>query len=180
MPSTYEPIATNTLSSAATSVTFSSIPSTYTDLVLVTSSKSAPSPASDDIRIYITLNNDASSGLYSGTVLYGNGTSALSYRETGRNQVDNSIQSATNATAGYAIFTYNIMNYANTTTFKTVLQRSGSNSNNTPSYNAAGTAVSLWRNTNAITRVDAVAQGGASVVGFAIGSTFTLYGIRAA
>jgi len=35
MPSTYTPIATNTLASVSTGVTFSSIPSTYTDLVLV-------------------------------------------------------------------------------------------------------------------------------------------------
>ena len=35
MPATYEPIATTTLGSAATNITFSSIPATYTDLRLV-------------------------------------------------------------------------------------------------------------------------------------------------
>jgi len=35
MPATYEPIATTTLGSAAATITFSSIPATYTDLVIV-------------------------------------------------------------------------------------------------------------------------------------------------
>ena len=40
MPATYEPIATTTLGSAQATVTFSSIPGTYTDLVLITNSRS--------------------------------------------------------------------------------------------------------------------------------------------
>jgi hypothetical protein len=180
MPSTYEPIATQTLGSAQTTVTFSSIPSTYTDLFLVTNTRSATGEVSDDIRIDVIVNGDSTSGLYSSTYLIGTGVTASSTRDTNRNQIDGNRQSSSSGTSGYAPFIYNFMNYANSTTFKTVLVRSSGMLNNTPTYNGPGTAVSLWRNTNAITSISVLARGGATTVGFAAGSTFTLYGIRAA
>ena len=71
--STYTPIATTTLGSAATSYTFTSIPSTYTDLVLV-GNLSSSSNTNISIRIY----SDSGTN-YSNTYLTGvNGTGASS------------------------------------------------------------------------------------------------------
>ena len=73
---TYTPIATTTLGSATGAVTFSSIPSIYTDIVLVC----------NDIRngaavTAIQLNGDTGTN-YSQTLVAGNGTSAVSSRNT--------------------------------------------------------------------------------------------------
>ena len=62
------------------------------------------------------------------------------------------------------------MNYANTTTNKTTLQRGISVSESTE------LDVSLWRNTAAITTIDISANGG----NLLLGSTFNLYGILGA
>jgi len=64
------------------------------------------------------------------------------------------------------------MNYSNTTTYKTWLAREG---NGTNGYVSA--LVGLWRNTNAITQIKVLNTGSGN---FATGSTFTLYGIKAA
>jgi hypothetical protein len=64
----------------------------------------------------------------------------------------------------------NIINYSNTTTYKTLLGRG-----NTSASRIQAT-VGLWRSTSAINRIDLNIQGD----NFAVGSTFTLYGIAAA
>ena len=71
---TYEAIATTTLGSTASSVTFSSIPATYTDLVLV----SAPI-GNGDAQVNMTFNNDTSA-FYSDTLIAGNGSTVTAYR----------------------------------------------------------------------------------------------------
>ena len=66
--------------------------------------------------------------------------------------------------------TIDIMNYSNATTFKTCLVRAGAANNSTLA------TVGLWRNTAAITSVSITCDG----ANFVIGSTFSLYGIKAA
>jgi hypothetical protein len=75
MPSTYTLISSNVLTSSAASVTFSAIPSTYTDLVLRFSVRASSAPEA----IRLVLN---SWGNGSQTTLYGNGASATSDRDT--------------------------------------------------------------------------------------------------
>ena len=161
MPATYEPIATQTLGSTTQSVTFSSISSAYTDLILITSVK----VASGQDNITFRLNSDTGSN-YSYTRILGNGTSALSDR-------------GTNTTQGYvgnesnAQFTTQVtqfMNYANSTTNKTVLSRSNATDTEVVAW------VNLWRNTAAINTILVRSAGGG---GFVAGSTFSLYGIKA-
>jgi hypothetical protein len=164
MASTYTPIATTTLASTAASYTFSSIPSTYTDLVVVVSARNTTATYTAVIR----LNGDSGAN-YSSTQLYGDGSTAGSNRDTARGQIDN-IYAASSGDAANVFSTtlVHIMNYSNATTYKTVLSRS-----NLTVQTAA--SVGLWRNTAAITSV-----GIFSASNFAIGSTFTLYGIKAA
>jgi hypothetical protein len=168
MPATYEPISTTTLGSAVQTVTLSSIPQTYTDLVVVVNAFS--SVQSD---LYVSFNAD-SSALYSRTSVYGDGTSAGSIRNTrsdGYGYIILTYYGAVTTTQGASVHTINIFNYANTTTNKTVLARA----------NAAAVGVDatvgMWGSTAAI---DSMTFDLASTRTFSIGSTFTLYGIKAA
>jgi len=165
---TYEPIATTTLGSAQASVTFSSLGS-YTDLVLIVQAKSSNS--TDDPQLY--FNSDTGSN-YSLTFLQGNGSSASSSRYSNTSGGFYCGRPGYTS-AGFTTTIFNIMNYSNSTTYKTVLLRSNAN-DNTVNYNAAEAAVALWRSTAAITSF--TIDGGTGNI--ASGSTFTLYGITAA
>jgi hypothetical protein len=79
MPSTYTLISSNTLSSSAASVTFSAIPSTYTDLVLRISARTLGSGGVIE-NVKVTLNSVITN--YSYTELQGNGASVSSGRAT--------------------------------------------------------------------------------------------------
>ncbi len=162
--STYTPIATTTLGSAAASYTFSSIPSTYTDLVLIVNGGAS----STAFNAYIRFNSDTGSN-YSITTLSGTGTAAQSARETSATFIRIDKQAAWRS-GNRTMNRVNIMNYANTTTNKTVLSRADAPAD------AVDAIVGLWRNTAAITSI-LIAAGG---VDFATGTTFTLYGIASA
>jgi hypothetical protein len=158
---TYEPIATQTLASTATSVSFTSIAATYTDIVLV-----AAGTASTATGVFVRVNNDSGSN-YSFTQLQGDGTTATSSRSTAQNKAG--------AGSWYTTQSNSIVqfqNYANATTYKTFLTRMNN------AGNLVEATVSLWRNTAAINRIDIAPGFGANT--FSIGSTFTLYGIAAA
>jgi hypothetical protein len=167
MPITYTPIATQTLTSAQTTIAFSSIPQTYTDLRLVMEIKNT-------LGVYLTYiyEPNFSAGIYSGTYMLGNGTSAL----TGRYTADSYIlpdKPYGSTSTGWSIYTIDFNNYSNTTTYKTAISRSSvSDSASKNVYVNAG----LIRTTSAIANLTIAAGGG----NYAIGSTFTLYGIKAA
>ena len=156
--STYTPIATTTLGSAQATVTFSSIASTYTDLIIVFSG----APTANDF-FSIRFNNDSGSN-YSLTDLYGTGSAAYSSRQTNQTKISR------NECVGQSNAIIQINNYSNTTTYKTTLSRSNS------ATDAAFAVVGLWRSTAAINRVDLIHDGST----FAAGNTFTLYGLAAA
>jgi hypothetical protein len=161
--STYTPIATTTLGSNTTTVTFSSITGSYTDLVLVANGTVT---YAGNLDCNITINSDTGNN-YSRTYMFGNGTSALAGK---------------NSTAGAALGFYwsntqsnntilHFMNYSSTVTYKTMLTR-----NNNPG-NSTYAGIALWQSTSAITRLDLTPTASSQ---WATGSTFTLYGIVAA
>jgi hypothetical protein len=163
MPATYEIISTQTLGSAAASVTLSSIPQTYTDLVLVAQMQNTGSAQ----RIELQFNADTGSN-YSVTRIYGNGTTASTDRFSSVSHIDVAFVS----TSGFCIANHSIMNYSNTTTYKSLVGRWDSEGNS----GYATALVGLWRSTAAITSMVLTPNG----VNFATGSKFTLYGIKAA
>lgn len=167
MPSTYEPIQTTTLSSATTTVTLSSIPGTYTDLVLVVSP--AVATAQD---LYFKVNNDSGSN-YSYTILYGTGSAAGSFRASSQTLGMFDYYGQPDTTLGNSNYILNFMNYSNTTTYKTILSRSNRAGSGTDAI------VNLWRSTSAITSITMQVSPSATI-NFSVGSTFTLYGIKAA
>ncbi len=164
MAITYEPIATTTLSSTATTVSFTSISGAYTDLVLITSIKAS----GGDTNQFMRFNSDTGSN-YSSTNVYGDGTSALSTRQSSVDKI-NAVLSGYLTTGENAPGIYHIMNYSNTTTYKTMLSRFNH------SAVVVQAEVSLWRSTSAITAIEIFTTPNS----FASGSTFTLYGIKAA
>jgi hypothetical protein len=172
MATTYEPIATTTLGSAQASYTFSSIPATYTDLIIVASLKAdSTTVATPALR----FNSDTSTN-YSATWVYGIGSgSGSSSRGSNATYLYTGDYSVGVTSANPTTFITHIFNYANTTTYKTVLSR---NNQITASGGETGATVGLWRKTpEAITTILYTSTNGAN---YAAGSTFTLYGIKAA
>jgi hypothetical protein len=169
--STYTPIATQTLGSSQSTVSFTSIPSTYTDLVLVCGSITGASANT----LYMELNADTATN-YSGTFLYGDGTSAVSGRGSNLKGIFIGALLGISSTVIQNCITH-IQNYSNTTTYKSTLSRWNN------SASATEATVGLWRSTSAVNRIDiyiGTGSSGTPTGNIAAGSTFTLYGISCA
>ena len=169
MANTYSLIASNTLSSSAASVTFSSIPSTYTDLVLSVCARTNDT-GPENLQIY--FNTDTATN-YSTTYLQGNGASATSARYTSQSVIQNpnTVEGTTYTSNTFGSIEIYIPSY--TASQNKPVSLSGASENNaTTAYinNGAG----LWRNTAAITQI-VIDQSGANFVSV---SSFFLYGIK--
>lgn len=160
-------IARVTLSAAASSITFTGIPGSYTDLVLVASGLQAT--LQDGMAIQVGNTTIDTGTNYSATILQGTGSVAQSARETSVNYINGGLVDAT--TIGNNIFHF--MNYSNSTTYKTVLTRADVSSWLTR------TTVGLWRSTSAINTIKIGSGNGAGGFGRNLnaGFTATLYGI---
>jgi hypothetical protein len=161
MATTYEPIATYTAPSAQASYTFTSIPATYTDLVVIV----AGTTVTDAQDMSMQFNSDTGAN-YSETRIVGNGTTASSTRTSSQTKMyvinDTSNTSPT-------VLRINIMNYTNTTTYKTAVSRGDDSTHRTQA------SVGLWRSTAAISSVTILGTSNLNT-----GTVLTLYGIKAA
>lgn len=163
MASTYTPIATTTLGSSTASYTFSSIPSTYTHLILVTSGLVTTSE-----YLRCRINSDTGSN-YSSTVVEGNGASISSYRYSNLTNLPLQISHTLSTTIPNVVTSY-FINYANTTTNKNVMNVCGRGGGR------AEQNVGYWRSTSAISSITVLVETGS----LAAGTVMTLYGITAA
>ncbi len=161
--STYTPIATTTGNGSSATITFSSIPSTYTDLVIVATLTNTNGSDSLSLR----FNSDTGTN-YSYTVLGNNGSTPESYRSSNNTFMQVGLELDTAPCPNII----QVMNYANTTTNKTVIARGGQADIRTRAI--AG----LWRSTAAINSITLRNPSGAGA--YSTSSTFTLYGIQAA
>jgi hypothetical protein len=160
MPKTYEPITTAT-TAGTSSIDWTSIPSTYTDLILVAI---GTENAVGGGYFKVILNNDGAGTTYSRTMIRGNGSTASSAESS------NEPYWVPDFSSNPSSVICHFMNYSNTTTFKTMIGR----------WNQTTASVvaqaNLWRNTAAINRITLQSSaGGNTLIG-----TFTLYGIKAA
>jgi hypothetical protein len=167
MPATYEPISTTTLNSEASSIVFSSIPATYTDLRLV---MVGIKPSATNSAPRVQFNADTGSPTtYSHVTLEGRGSS------------ENSVASNNSAAIPLINFdglitttpklgTLDIFNYRGSTN-KTCLNVESSDRNGS---GRVVMAIGMWRNTAAITTIT-INDGSAR--NFGVGTTATLYGI---
>lgn len=160
--STYDLISSNVLSSSSSSITLSSIPATYRDLVLVMDLLAFDN---SQYSAQVRANNDSGSN-YFDVFMRGNGGSGISSNATvGAFRV---INAATTTEKAFTIFHF--IDYSATDKHKTALQRTGAPS-------ASDTGVYLmhhrWANTAAISSLSISTAFGQ----FAAGSSFYLYGI---
>ncbi len=168
------PIASGTATSSyGRYFVFSSIPQTYQDLRIVLSVRSDYAATTDLFGMY--LNGGEGGTINSETYLNGDGASATSVRESNLYTMIRSSVAGASATSGiFSSVTIDVLNYANTSTFKTALARTATDLNG--SGNTTLT-VSLARITSAVSTINVgIVGSGTNLVS---GSTATLYGIRA-
>jgi hypothetical protein len=144
--------------SADASVTFSSIPATYRDLILVFNGQTTPATA----YIEVALNGDETGSNYSHVVAQGNGSAPLSFSATGN--------SAAFVSDTPTVFALQFMDYSATDKHKTMVWRSSSG------QQIVQMGAWRWANTAAVNSIKLYDTSGES---FAVGSTFSLYGIEA-
>ena len=151
---------------STTGATFSSIPQTYQDLRLVLNGN-LPSGTG-----YLNMRLNGITANYSRTILNGDGTSATSSRRSADNglQLSQTIPITTSSNVFFSL-TIDILNYANTVTYKTALWRMAYDLNGSGNSTLG---VGLSQQTAAIASL-AVSLDSPNF----INSTFTLYGIRA-
>ena len=164
---TYVALATQTVATATPTVTFSSIPSGYTDLVVVVNG--GLSATNQSFRFQVGNGTIDTGNNYSYTYMAGNGSSASSSRvanTSGFNAYHVAGQSDANIKNNVIL---HYQNYSNTTTNKTILCRGNSD------LETAAT-VALWRSTAAINTILVGTTSGNLVAG----TTISIYGVAAA
>ena len=161
MPTTtYTPLANTTLASAVSSITFSSIPATYRDLIIVLQGGSSASQ-----NVSLRLNADSGAN-YSCQFLAGNGSAATATSATSQTGAFLT-QTAQPTTTSSTQININIMDYSATNKHKTILSRAVNAALGTDAF------VNRWANTAAVTSVTIFLSSGT----LAIGTTVALYGI---
>jgi hypothetical protein len=164
---TYTPLATVTLASTAATVTFSSIPATYRDLILVVANLSATAANT----LYARLNGDTGSNY---SFVIASGTSSGATSPSSASNSNGLFMGAANTglpitSPSQAIL--QIMDYSATDKHKTALGRYGSTGPSEVEMSAT-----RWANTAAVTSlVVRIAPSGS----FNSGVSFSLYGVIA-
>lgn len=148
-------------------IQFSNIPQTFQDLMVVVFARTGAGNY-ESLRFSM---NGLSGSIFSTTFLRGNGSAADSGRETnsGAAPILGRLSFATNV---WSSTVAHVLNYANTTTNKTMIGRSAVDQNGS---GEVWTGVGLVRSTAAITSLEIRSDG----TNYTAGSTFALYGVRA-
>jgi hypothetical protein len=169
MANTMTLIASSTVGSGgASSIDFTSIPSTYTDLQIFFSTRDNGGGPYNNL--YVTFNGSSSG--YSDRIIYGTGSAAASTSNSGAAQIAFAYSDQAGATANtFSNGIIYIPNYAGSNN-KSVSLDSVTENNATQSF--AALAAGLWANSAAINRVTLTAAG-QTLVQY---STAYLYGIN--
>jgi len=172
VPPSYESIATVTGNGSATTLTLSSIPSTYTHLQVRGIVRNNRASTDDTVIVY--FNGDSATGNYSAHGLRGNGTAASAFSTNGGlDGIGISLTPASSATANVFNGTVvDILDYKNTNKYKTIRSLGGFDTNGSGFIELRSGA---WLNTAAITSIT-ISNG--SVSAFSTYSSFALYGIK--
>ena len=170
--SSYDSIATVTVGAGgSSSISFSSIPSTYKHLQIRGIARESSGSSTENIKV--VLNSDTGSN-YSTHLLYTTGGgSAYAYGAASTAYMFGGvIVNSGNTASVFGASVIDILDYANTNKYKTLRSLGGTDTNTSDSY------ISLfsgnWRSTSAVDTVTITAQTG----NFVQYSTFALYGIK--
>ena len=164
----YESIATVSLGSAQTTISFSSIPSTYKHLQLRFIARSTRVNAGDymDMRF-----NSDSSSIYAKHDVYGNGSGVSATTQNSVAQIEFNRLAAANATSGvFGVGIIDILDYASTSKNKTAKTLMGYDNNGEGQIHLNS---GLWASTSAINAISFTCNNQ-----FATYSQFALYGIK--
>lgn len=168
MANTFELISSVTVGSGgAASIDFTSIPSTYTDLVVKLSSRTSTGGAAD---VLIQFNTDSTATNYSFRQIQGNGSSASS--GFGSSQQTAVSDGSTDTSSTFSNNDIYIPNYAGAA-YKSYSTDSVSENNATTAYTTL--RAGLWNNTSVINAIKLTHNGGASFTQY---STAYLYGVK--
>jgi hypothetical protein len=173
MATTYTLISSVTVGSGgAANMEFTSIPATYTDLLLKLSGRSSRSGAPAE-EFLLTFNNNTSA-IYTERHLRGNGAAVISQTFSGYTSITQIGQSGAGATANtFASWDIYIPNYAGSNNKSISLDGVTENNSATAGDALAYLSAGLWSNTAAITSIK-LSAGSYLVVEH---STAYLYGI---
>jgi hypothetical protein len=163
--STEVAIATTTLGSATSSITFNSIASSWTDLRLIVV---ASTTGTSDYNMALRFNGDSGSNYSRIGMDVANGT-IYNFNNVNQTYIDWVYAHGANPTP--SLITYDIFSYAGSTNKTTLI--TASHDTNTSGPTGLGRIVALWRNASAITSIEL----SFASTNFAIGTTATLYGI---
>lgn len=162
MPLTYEAIANVTLGAANSTIQISSIPQTYTDLVIIYSVRGSAT----NVNTYFRFNSNSTGANYGQQLMYSSGATNTGYRFGSGNEFVINYQNSLNS----LLFNHgriDIFNYTGTSNRKSILY----------TFNRDGNFLErgggTWNQTSAISTVSLHA----SVNSFAANSTMALYGI---
>jgi len=176
----YDSIATVTVGTAVSTITFSSIPSTYTHLQVRFIGRSVTTSGTYD-SLLMRFNSDTSTN-YSEHAILGNGAAVYADVNNGVGYIIVEPLTSSGAIANnFGAGNIDIIDYANTNKYKTIKHLSGMDNNNTGGtnfqygYNAFGSG--SWRSTSAIT---SITFNTGSTSNFAQYTSFALYGIKGA
>lgn len=166
----YESIATTTLGSSTSTITFSSIPATYTHLQLRWLARSDRAAAQDFVDI--RLNSDTGAN-YAAHLLYGDGATATSTAYVSNTNVGVIFMPGSTATASvFGVGVMDILDYTNTNKYTTTRILGGAD------INGSGRIVlgsGVWMNTAAVTTLTIITDNAST---FSQYSKFALYGIK--
>jgi hypothetical protein len=166
----YESIQTYTLGSSQSSVTFSSIPSTFKHLQIRAMARVTGAVVQSGTKLQFNSDTGAN---YSYHTLYGTGASAIAYGEANTNQsFMDKFAGASASSNVFGAIVCDILDYTSTDKFKTSRSLGGVDNNGSGVIHLASGA---WRNTNAITSITLSPFDGSSYVQY---SSFALYGVK--
>ena len=164
----YDSIATVNVGAGGTSsITFSSIPSTYTHLQIRAFTGTSTIYVSN--AGYVYFNGDTTTSNYNDHAIYGSGASAASYYSS----ANQGLFYLGKSTSGFNAAVIDVLDYTNTSKYKVSRSLFGYDVNGPTGY--VGLASGLWRNTAAVTSITVTAGG---LGDFAQYSQFALYGIK--
>lgn len=174
MANTFIKIASATVGAGgASSINFSSIPATYTDLVLKLSARGAAN--FNPRNLYLNFNSDTGNN-YPFRFLYGNGSSAGSSNSSSEGFTSTAwvgyISGNTSTASTFGNAEIYIPNYAGSK-YKSLSSDSVTENNATAAY--ASLHAATWNSTSAITSIQLTCSNSEN---FAQYSTATLYGIK--
>ena len=166
----YDSIATTTLSATTASITFSSIPSTYTHLQIRGISKTSAGTGNEWIAIGI---NSSSPNLLSQHIVYGDGATANGENGTGSTTQSSwfALGSANDTASAFGVSIMDILDYTNTNKYKTLRTIAGWDKNGS---GFIGFSSNLWNSTSAITSITLLPRTNS----FIQYTSFALYGIK--